>query len=156
MISSQSVPLLAKLVSSLTRTCLSLIKSTLSKSCHFHIRDIHQIRHLLSLSTATALANSLVSSQLDYGNSHYSSISCTNLNKLQRIQNSLARVIKNTSKYQHITPKLKNYTGFLSDKEWITKSVFSHTKHIQINNLHISTIVFHFHHILFLHDLLIH
>ena len=31
----------------------------------------------------------------------------TNLNKLQRIQNSLARVITNTSKYQHITPTLK-------------------------------------------------
>ena len=31
----------------------------------------------------------------------------TNLNKLQRIQNSLARVITNTSKYQHITPSLK-------------------------------------------------
>ena len=30
------------------------------------------------------------------------------------------------------------------------------TKHLQINNLHISTIVFHFRHILFLHDLLIH
>ena len=50
----------------------------------------------------------------------------------------------------------KNYTGFLSNKESITKSVFSHTKHLRINNLHIFTIVFHFRHILFLHDLLIH
>ena len=31
-----------------------------------------------------------------------------------------------------------------------------HTKHLQINNLHIFTIVFHFRHILFLQDLLIH
>ena len=64
---------------------------------------------------------------------------------LQTLQNI------NTS-HQHS----KNYTGFLSNKELITKSVFSHTKHLQINNLHISTIVFHFRHILFLHDLLIH
>ena len=82
------------------------IKSV-SKSCHFHIRDIRRIRHLLSLSAATALANSLVSSKLDYCNSLYSDISQVNLNKLQRIQNSLARVITNTSKYQHITPILK-------------------------------------------------
>ena len=68
---------------------------------------IRRIRHLLPLSTATALANSLVSSKLDYCNSLYSGISQTNLNKLQRIQNSLARVITNTSKYQHITPTLK-------------------------------------------------
>ena len=64
---------------------------------------------------------------------------------LQTLQNI------NTS-HQHS----KNYIGFLSNKELITKSVFSHTKHLQINNLHISTIVFHFRHILFLHDLLIH
>ena len=81
--------------------------NSVSKSCHFHIRDIRRIRHFLPLSTATALANSLVSSKLDYCNSLYSGISQTNLNKLQRIQNSLARVITNTSKYQHITPTLK-------------------------------------------------
>ena len=77
------------------------------KSCHFHIRDISRIRHLLSLSVATALANSLVSSKLDYCNSLYSGISQANLNKLQRIQNSLALVITNTSTYQYITPILK-------------------------------------------------
>ena len=74
---------------------------SLSKFCHFHIRDIRRIRHLLPLSTATALANSLVSSKLDYCNSLYPGISQANLNKLLRIQNSLAR----------------------------TNSVFSHTKH---------------------------
>ena len=41
----------------------------------------------------------------------------------------------------------KNYTGLISNKESITKSVFSHTKHSQINNLHIFTIVFYFRHI---------
>ena len=82
--------------------------NSVSKSCHFNIRDIHQIRHLPSLSTATAFANSLVFSKLDYCNSLYSGISQTNLNKFQRIQNSLARVITNTSKYQHITPTLTN------------------------------------------------
>ena len=35
-------------------------------------------------------------------------------------------------------------------------SQVSHTKHLQINNLHIFTIVFHFRHILFLQDPLIH
>ena len=84
-----------------------IINKSVSKSCHFHIRDIRRICHLLPLSAATALANSLVSSKLDYCNSLYSGISQVNLNKLQRIQNSLARVITNTSKYQHITPILK-------------------------------------------------
>ena len=64
---------------------------------------------------------------------------------LQTLQNI------NTS-HQHS----KNCTGFQSNKESITNSVFSHTKHSQINNLHIFTIVFHFRHVLFLQDLLIH
>ena len=72
--------------------------NSLSISCHFHIRDNRRIRHLLHLSAATAVANSHVSSKLDYCNSLYSGISQANLNKLQRIQNSLARVITNTSK----------------------------------------------------------
>ena len=81
--------------------------NSLSKSCHFHIRDIRRIRHLLPLSAATALANSLVSSKLDYCNSLYNGISQANLNKIQRIQNTLARVVTNTSKFKHITPILK-------------------------------------------------
>ena len=130
--------------------------NSISKSCHFHIRDIRRIRHLLPLSAATALANSLISSKLDFCNPSYSGISQANLNKLQRIQNSLTCIITNTSKYQHITLILKKYTGFQSNKESITNSVYSHTKHSQINNLHIFTIVFYFHHILFLQDLMIH
>ena len=81
--------------------------NSLSKSCHFHIRDIRHIRHLLPLSAATTLANSLVSSTLDYCNSLYNGISQANLNKIHRIQNSLARVVTNTSKFEHITPILK-------------------------------------------------
>ena len=108
MISSQSVPLLANL-GFIFDSDMSFFEqiNSVSKSCHFHIRDIRRIRHLLPLSAATALANSLVSSKLDYCNSLYSGISQSNLNKLQRIQNSLARVITDTSKYQHITPTLK-------------------------------------------------
>ena len=81
--------------------------NSLSKSCHFHIRDIRRIRHLLPLSAATALANSLVSSKLDYCNSLFNGISQANLNKIQRIQNTLARVVTNTSKFEHNTPILK-------------------------------------------------
>ena len=110
--------------------------------------------HLLPLSTATALANSLVFSKLDYCNSLYSGISQTNLNKLQRIQKFIGTCHYKYFKIStHHTNTQKNYTGSLSNKESTTKPVFSHTKHLQINNPHIFTIVFHSRHILFLHDL---
>mgnify|MGYP003547058831 FL=1 len=81
--------------------------NSVCKSCHFHIRDIRRIRHLLSPSILITLANSLVSSKLDYCNSLYNGINTTELNKLQVIQNSLARAITFTSKREHIKPVLQ-------------------------------------------------
>ena len=124
--------------------------NSVSKSCHFHIQDIRRICRLFPLYTATALVNSLVS-KLDYCNSLYSGISQANLNKLQRIQTSLARVITNSSKYQHITPILKKL-HWLPIKQRI--DYIQNTTNQQ--PIHIFTIVFHFRHILFLQDLLIH
>ena len=129
--------------------------NSVSKSCHFHIRDIRRIRHLLPLSTATALANSLVSSKLDYCNSLYSGISQTNLNKLQRIQNSLARVITNTSKYQHITPTLKKLHWLPIKQRIDYKTCLLTYKTLTNQQPTYFTIVFHSRHILFLHDPLI-
>ena len=81
--------------------------NSVSKSCHFHIRDIRRIRHLLPLS----LQPQLLQIHLSLANLntaiHYTLAFHKQDNKLQRIQNSLARVITNTSKYQHITPILK-------------------------------------------------
>ena len=110
MISCQSVPLHAILASSLTLTHMSFSDqiNSLSKSCHFHIRDIRRIRHLLPLLQPQHLQIHLSPANLTTA-IHFTlaSRAQANLNKLQRIQNSLARVITNTSKYQHITPTLK-------------------------------------------------
>ena len=83
----------------------------LSKSCHFH-RYIRRIHHLLPLSAATALANSLVSSKLDYCNSVCNGIYFTNVHKIQHIIKTPARVITITSKLEHTTPILKQLTSY--------------------------------------------
>ena len=133
--------------------------NSLSKSCHFHIIDIRRIRHLLPLSAATALANSLVSSKLDYCNSLYNGISQANLNKIQRIQNTLARVVTNTSKFEVLNTfhqYSKNYIGFQSNNASLTNCVFLHIKHFKFSYLSIFTIVYLFLLTLCLQDLLIH
>ena len=48
----------------------------------------------------------MVHSRLDYCNSLYVRMSDTNFAKLQRVQNSLARIVTSTRKYDHITPVL--------------------------------------------------
>ena len=65
---------------------------SLTKTCYFHIRALRHIRSSIDLETAKSVANAIVSSRLDYANSLLCGISGSNLLKLQRVQNSLARV----------------------------------------------------------------
>ena len=61
--------------------------TNIAQSCCYHMRDLRRIRRHLSLKTATALANALVSSRLDYCNSLFYGLSSFELGRLQRIQN---------------------------------------------------------------------
>ena len=101
-----------------TRTVKSLgvtIGNTLSfddhvknvcKAAHFHIRALRHIRRCVSVDDAKSVATALVSSRLDYCNAILFGTSTSNLNKLQRVQNALARTVMMTKKCDHITPML--------------------------------------------------
>ena len=75
--------------------------------CNYFIRDIRRVRKHLSLDASTALANALVSSRLDYCNSLLHSIPKVHLDKLQRVQNSLARVVTKSTRFTSSKPLLK-------------------------------------------------
>ena len=77
------------------------------KSCFAQLHDFRRVRQFLNHDASVLVANALVSSQLDYCNSLFRSLSKFNLRKLQCIQNSAARIISNTSRYTSITPVLK-------------------------------------------------
>ena len=76
------------------------------KVCNYYIRDIRRVRKHLNLNAATALANALVSSRLDYCNSLLHSLPKVHLNKLQRVQNSLARVVTKSPRFTSSKPLL--------------------------------------------------
>ena len=76
------------------------------KAAHFHIRALHHIRRCVSVDDAKLVATALVSSRLDYCNLILYGTSTSNLNKLQRVQNALARPVMMTKKCDHITPVL--------------------------------------------------
>ncbi len=83
----------------------------ISKICStsfYHIRQIRQIRSSLDTNSTILLANALVSSQLDYCNSLYYGLPTSSINRLQRVQNALARVVyPNIKRNCHITPTLR-------------------------------------------------
>ena len=62
------------------------------------------IRHCLDLNGAKLLATGLLSSCLDYCNSHLHGIADTDLTKLQRVQNWLACVVTKSSLFTHSVP----------------------------------------------------
>ena len=67
--------------------------TALSRSCNFHIRALRHIRKSLTDEMAQSVAVALVSSRLDYANSLLHGTSQSNILKLQRIQNHLAKLV---------------------------------------------------------------
>ena len=80
--------------------------ANLCKACFFHIRAIRHIRPAINDDTAKTIASSLVSCQLDYANSVLYSTSLTNIKRLQRVQNGLARVVARLRTRSPTTPTL--------------------------------------------------
>jgi hypothetical protein len=82
--------------------------SAICKTSYYHIRQIRQVRSSLDKNSAIILANSLVSSKLDYCNSLYYGLPAISLDRLQKVQNSLARVVDpSVRRHHHIGPTLK-------------------------------------------------
>jgi len=71
--------------------------SDIVRSCYFHIRALKHIRPYMSLDTAISVGVCIVATRLDYCNSLLYGTSNRNLDKLQRIQNLLARTVSNAS-----------------------------------------------------------
>ena len=81
--------------------------STVCRSCFYYIRDLCRIRRHLSRSTATTLANALVTSRLDYCNSLFFSLTKKQLKRLQNIQNTLCRIVTHTSRFSSVSGPMR-------------------------------------------------
>ena len=78
--------------------------NAIARSCYFHIRNIGCIRPFFSEDACKMLVNALVTSRLDYGNALLYGITKHLTDKLQRVHNTVARLI--TKKTDHTTPVL--------------------------------------------------
>lgn len=86
--------------------------SYIIKTCNYHLRNIGRIRGFISTDACKTLVNSLVTSRLDYGNSLLFNVNKGSMDKLQKIQNTTARLVTKTRKRDHITP-------ILADLHWL-------------------------------------
>ena len=80
--------------------------STITRACYHQIRTIGRIRKNITADACRTLVQATITSRLDYANVLLYGISKCLLGRLQRVQNTSARLISQTRKYDHITPVL--------------------------------------------------
>ncbi len=82
--------------------------NSVCKSGYYHLRNISRIRKCLTHDSCVTLVHAFITSRLDYCNSLFAELPACDINKLQLVQNSAARLVTFTRKFDHITPVLYN------------------------------------------------
>lgn len=76
------------------------------KTANLHLHNIGKIRKLFTLDSIKKAVHAMVTSRMDYCNALLCGISNKQLQRLQLVQNSAARLITGTRKFDHITTDL--------------------------------------------------
>ena len=82
--------------------------SSVTKTCFHQLREFCHIRSFIPKFGAILFANAFIHSRIDYCNSLFYGLPKYSINRLQKIQNSVAHIITHTSSSSHITPVLKS------------------------------------------------
>ena len=76
------------------------------RTAYFHLHNIARIRKYLTHDAACSLVHAFITSQIDYCNSLLYGSPSYLIKKLQRVQNSAARIVLCLKKFDHITQAL--------------------------------------------------
>ena len=87
--------------------CMSDHVTQLCKSVNWLVRNIYRIRPFIDYDTCHNTVRGIILSRLDYCNVLLNGITKKDLNRLQKLQNKCARLICKKSKFEHVTPLLK-------------------------------------------------
>ena len=79
---------------------------SICRSAYYHLHNIYRIRNYIDEAAAKTLVQWTITSRLDYCNGLLYGISSQLMQKLQRIQNTAARLITGAARSSHITPYL--------------------------------------------------
>ena len=107
--------------------------SGIVRSCSWQLRRISHIRKFLTTEATEKIIHAFISSRLDNGNSILYGLPDYQLDRLQRIHNTCARIVSLTKKFDHITPVLKKL-HWLPIKQRITFKLLTLTYRC-LNNL---------------------
>ena len=80
----------------------------LCRSASFSLRRVGQVRRYLATATTEKLTHALITCKLDQCNSLLYGLPDKDISKIQRIQNSAARLVTGTKRREHISSVLRN------------------------------------------------
>ena len=93
----------------------------LCRGAYFQLKNIGALKRYLDKPSLESVVHAFVTSKLDYCNSLLCGLpSCLTTN-LQRVQNTAARILTGTRKFEHITPVLRSLHWLPIDKRIIYK-----------------------------------
>jgi hypothetical protein len=82
--------------------------TALVKSCNFQLRSIGQARKCLTRDATERVLHAFLSSRLDNGNSLLYGLPDYQIQRLQRVQNTAARILTRVKKHEHISPIIRS------------------------------------------------
>ena len=80
--------------------------SAVCKKSYFQLQNLYHIRKYITKSACETLVHAFITSRLDYCNSLLAGLPACDISKLQHVQNTAARLVTKTRKFDHITPVL--------------------------------------------------
>ena len=76
------------------------------RSAYFHLRNVGSVRNILSDDVRSQLIHAVVTVRIDYCNSLLYGLPEYSLDRLQKLLNTAARILRRVSKFDHITETL--------------------------------------------------
>ena len=98
---------------------LKLHISIICRTGYFQLRQLRTVRHSLQPEILKTLLHAFVSCLLDYCNSLYAGLPACDIAQIQSVQNAAAWLFGGVSKYDTVTPVLRDVLHWLPIKERI-------------------------------------
>ena len=81
--------------------------NSIIRQTNYQLRSIGRIRNFLNFDACSSVIHASISSRLDYCNSLLFGLPDNQIKRLQKVQNTAARILTRTGKYDHISHALK-------------------------------------------------
>ena len=92
----------------LTDMSLNIHVTSIVKSCFLQFRDFRCTHPFITKTAAITLANAFAYSHLDFCNSLFYGLPKYSIHRLQKVKNTVAHIVSNSSRFSLITPTLKS------------------------------------------------